>query len=91
MNLVAKEFVAAQDVESPGVLVLSRFTGAAQTMRDAVIVNPYDIDGTAEAAYRALRMPVSERRRRNRNLLSVVERHSSQNWSESFCAVLQDV
>ena len=89
MNLVAKEFVAAQDVESPGVLLLSRFTGAAQTMRDAVIVNPYDIDGTAEAAYRALRMPISERRRRNRSLLSVVERHSSQNWSESFCAALQ--
>ena len=91
MNLVAKEFVAAQDVESPGVLVLSRFTGAAQTMRDAVLVNPYDIDGTAEAAYQALRMPVSERRRRNRSLLSVVERHSSQNWSDSFCAALRDI
>lgn len=91
MNLVAKEFVAAQDVESPGVLVLSGFTGAAQTMQDAVIVNPYDISGTAEATYRALRMPVSERRRRNRSLLSVVERHSSQNWSNSFCAALQDI
>ena len=91
MNLVAKEFVAAQDVESPGVLVLSQFTGAANTMKDAVIVNPYDIDGTAEATYQALRMPVSERRRRNRSLLSVVERHSSQNWSDSFCATLQDL
>ena len=91
MNLVAKEFVAAQDVNSPGVLVLSRFTGAAYTMKDAVIVNPYDIDGTADAAYRALRMPVGERRRRNRSLLSVVERHSSQNWSDSFCAALQDL
>ena len=90
MNLVAKEFVAAQDVDSPGVLVLSRFTGAASAMKDAVIVNPYDIDGTAEAAYQALRMPVTERRRRNRNLLSVVERDSSQNWSNSFCAALQD-
>ena len=91
MNLVAKEFVAAQDIDSPGVLVLSRFTGAASTMKDAVIVNPYDIDGTAEATYRALRMPVSERRRRNRSLLSVVERHSSRNWSDSFCAALQDI
>ena len=90
MNLVAKEFVAAQDTDSPGVLVLSRFTGAANAMTDAVIVNPYDIDGTAEATYRALRMPVSERRRRNRSLLSVVERYSSQNWSDSFCATLQD-
>ena len=91
MNLVAKEFVAAQDVDSPGVLVLSRFTGAASTMTDAVIVNPYDIEGTAEATYRALRMPISERRRRNRSLLSVVERYSSQSWSDSFCAALQEL
>ncbi len=91
MNLVAKEFVAAQDVDSPGVLVLSRFTGAASTMKDAVIVNPYDVEGTAEATYQALRMPVSERRRRNRSLLSVVERYSSQSWSDSFCAALQDI
>lgn len=91
MNLVAKEFVAAQDEESPGVLVLSRFTGAANAMNDAVIVNPYDIEGTAEATYRALRMPIGERRRRNRSLLSVVERYSSQNWSASFCATLQDL
>ena len=90
MNLVAKEFVAAQDVDSPGTLVLSDFTGAASTMTDAVIVNPYDIEGTAEATYRALRMPVDERRRRNRSLLSVVERDSSQNWSDSFCAALQE-
>ena len=91
MNLVAKEFVAAQDVDSPGVLVLSRFTGAASTMKDAVIVNPYDIDGTAESTYQALRMPLSERRRRNRSLLSVVERYSSRSWSDSFCATLQDI
>ena len=91
MNLVAKEFVAAQDIDSPGVLVLSRFTGAASTMKDAVIVNPYDVEGTAEATYQALRMPVSERRRRNRSLLSVVERHSSRSWSDSFCATLQDL
>ena len=62
MNLVAKEFVAAQGEDSPGVLVLSRFAGAASTMRDAVIVNPYDIEGTAEATYQALRMPLEERR-----------------------------
>ena len=78
MNLVAKEFVAAQSDDSPGVLVLSRFAGAASAMKDAVIVNPYDIEGTAEATYRALRMPVGERRRRNRSLQSVVKRDSSQ-------------
>lgn len=91
MNLVAKEFVAAQDERSPGVLVLSRFTGAARTMRDAVIVNPYDIDGTADATYSALRMPATERRRRNSGLMAVVRKHSSQNWSDSFCADLAAV
>jgi trehalose 6-phosphate synthase len=91
MNLVAKEFVAAQSDDSPGVLVLSRFAGAASAMKDAVIVNPYDIEGTAEATYRALRMPVGERRRRNCSLQSVVERDSSQNWSDTFCAMLQSI
>ena len=90
MNLVAKEFVAAQGEESPGVLALSRFTGAAEAMQDAVIVNPYDIEGTAEAIYRALRMPVEERRRRNRSLMEVVKRGSSWNWSDSFCAALRE-
>ena len=88
MNLVAKEFVAAQNTEDPGVLALSRFTGAASAMTDAVLVNPYDIEGTAQATYQALRMPLEERRRRNRSLLSVVERDTSQNWSDSFCAAL---
>lgn len=88
MNLVAKEFVAAQDTASPGALVLSRFTGAASAMRDAVIVNPYDIDGAAEATYRALRMPIAERRRRHKSLMAVVQKHSSQNWSDSFCRAL---
>ena len=91
MNLVAKEFVAAQDARSPGALVLSRFTGAASAMRDAVIVNPYDIDGAAEATYRALRMPIGERRRRHNSLMAVVQKHSSQNWSDSFCRALADL
>ncbi len=56
MNLVAKEFVASQG-EKPGVLVLSKFSGAASSMTDALVVNPYDVDGIAEATYRALRMP----------------------------------
>ena len=49
MNLVAKEYVAAQDPHDPGVLVLSRFAGAARELKSALIVNPYDIDGTADA------------------------------------------
>ena len=62
LNLVAKEFVASQG-DTPGVLLLSKFCGAASSMPDALIVNPYDVDGTAEATYRALRMTLTERRR----------------------------
>jgi trehalose-6-phosphate synthase len=63
MNLVAKEYVACQ-VADPGVLVLSKLAGSAQTMREALRVNPYDVDGTAEAIHRALEMGESERRSR---------------------------
>ena len=83
MNLVAQEFVAAQG-EDPGVLVLSEFAGAASTMDEALRVNPYDIDGTAEALYTALRMPPLERRRRWEALKDVVSKRSAQSWSESF-------
>ena len=54
MNLVAKEYVACQDPEDPGVLVLSRFAGAAEELGDALIVNPYDIEWVADALQRAL-------------------------------------
>ena len=61
MNLVAKEFVAARDDED-GVLILSKFTGAAVELRDALLVNPYDIAGVAEAMHRGLEMDRAERR-----------------------------
>ena len=64
MNLVAKEFVAAQDPEDPGVLVLSEFAGAAEQLQAALLVNPHDIGATADAIHRALSMPVEERRER---------------------------
>lgn len=83
MNLVAKEFVAAQG-EDPGVLVLSKFSGAASTMSDALIVNPYDIDGTAEALYRALRMDREERVSRWKTLMDNVRDHTAWTWSDSF-------
>ncbi|MCI0440240.1 MAG: trehalose-6-phosphate synthase [Chloroflexi bacterium] len=88
MNLVAKEFVAAQRESDPGVLVLSKFSGAAAAMREAVLINPYDIDGSAEALIRALRMPVSERRQRNRALQEIVFKYTAANWSDSFQADL---
>ncbi len=88
MNLIAKEFVAAQG-EDPGVLVLSRFSGAAVEMVDALIVNPYDIDGTSEALYAALRMPETERIERWRSMMKVVNRTTAEKWGESFVADLE--
>ena len=83
MNLVAKEFVASQD-DDPGVLLLSRFCGAAESMGEAVVVNPYDIEGTAEAMYRALSMPRTERLRRWQALMDSVSSNTAQSWFESF-------
>ncbi len=88
MNLVAKEYVAAQDPEDPGVLVLSRFAGAAEQMPDALLVNPYDVHGTAQAIEQALTMPLAERRYRHRRLLEVVERYDVHWWRQSFLTAL---
>jgi trehalose 6-phosphate synthase len=83
MNLVAKEFVASQGTD-PGVLVLSKFCGAAETMQEALIVNPYDLEGTADALHTALLMPLRERRRRHDALLQEVRTHTAQDWGRSF-------
>jgi trehalose 6-phosphate synthase len=89
MNLVAKEYVAAQDPANPGVLVLSRFAGAAESMRDALIVNPYDTDGTAEAIQQALRMPLDERRIRHERLLAGLRARDVHWWAREFLAALE--
>jgi len=83
MNLVAKEFVAAQ-VGDPGVLVLSTLAGAAETMREALLVNPYDVDGTAEAVHRALTMDESERRLRIEALRQREIRDNVHAWVLAF-------
>lgn len=89
MNLVAKEYVAAQDSEDPGVLVLSRFAGAAHELGGgALVVNPYDIDEIAEALARALIMPLAERRQRWNTLWQVVGANTVQRWRENFLADL---
>ena len=87
MNLVAKEFVASQG-EDPGVLVLSKFSGASGALADAIIVNPYDLEGTADAIHRALYMPRDERRRRWESLMGVVSKYTAQWWCDSFLADL---
>ena len=91
MNLVAKEYVAMQDEDDPGVLVLSRFAGAAEQMREALLVNPYDIPATAQAIQRALRMPKQERRERHAVLLAQVKQRDVHAWSRSFLEALSAV
>jgi len=84
MNLVAKEYCAAK-VDRSGVLVLSKFAGAAtQLDRDSLLVNPYDIEGVAEAIYRAYSMDVDERRRRMHRLRKAVARRDIFWWADSF-------
>lgn len=83
MNLVAKEYVACQ-VDDPGVLVLSRLTGAAATMREALLINPYDIDGTANTIHRALTMDESERASRIAALRRREGRDNVHAWVEGF-------
>ncbi len=84
MNLVAKEFVAAQDPEDPGVLILSPLAGAARELAGALLVNPYDKRGLALALQTALHMPLGERRRRHEQMLEAVRRHDIHNWYGEF-------
>lgn len=89
MNLVAKEFVVAQDPADPGVLVLSRFAGAAEQLGDAVLVNPYATEQTAEAILQALRMPLDERQKRHEGLLRTVRAYDVHWWQRSFLDALR--
>lgn len=89
MNLVAKEYVAAQDEKNPGVLVLSKFAGAAEDLKEALIVNPFNIEEMAENLQRALKMPLRERRRRQRALLNRIRERDAHNWQSNFLARLE--
>jgi trehalose 6-phosphate synthase len=84
MNLVAKEYVAAQDADDPGVLILSRFAGAAVECDQALLVNPYDADSVVSAIARALHMPLVERRERHGAMLARLERNGGTVWSTRF-------
>jgi trehalose 6-phosphate synthase len=89
MNLVAKEFVAAQDATDPGVLVLSRFAGSARQMTAALIVNPYDNQDVADAIAAALAMGIEERRRRHAELFESVAAEDARWWAGQFLARLE--
>ena len=89
MNLVAKEYVAAQDPEDPGVLVLSRFAGAAQELDAALLVNPLDPDDIAEAMDVALTMPIDERLARWRAMEAVLRKTTAATWCQSYLDALE--
>ena len=88
LNLVAEEFVAAQDADDPGMLVLSRFAGAASLLRGALIVNPYDVYEVAGAIDRALTMPLDERRERHAQQLEAIRQNDIQAWRRRGLAAL---
>lgn len=84
MNLVAKEYVAAQRPEDPGVLVLSQFAGAANELGSALLVNPFDVGGVAQAIIRALEMPLPERTDRWRAMMETLRRNTVRDWARRF-------
>jgi trehalose 6-phosphate synthase len=91
MNLVAKEYVAAQDPENPRALVLSRFADAAEELADgAIAINPHDPDETAEALHAALTMPLEERRARWRRMWQTVSTNTASAWARNFLDVLEE-
>ncbi|MEM6534621.1 MAG: trehalose-6-phosphate synthase, partial [Pseudomonadota bacterium] len=90
MNLVAKEYVAAQDPEDPGVLILSQFAGAAEQMSEALIINPHDNQAVAEAVREALTMPKAERKRRWRKLYDGIAAEDIGWWRQRFLQTLKD-
>jgi trehalose 6-phosphate synthase len=91
MNLVAKEYVAAQNPEDPGVLILSRFAGAAEQMGEALLVNPFSREELSDAIHRALTLPLAERRRKWEALMQVVRGTDVSIWRDDFVATLRAV
>lgn len=91
MNLVAKEYIAAQDPADPGVLILSTFAGAAHELKAALLVNPYDVDQLGEALHQSLVMPLDERKARYEQQMDVLRTNTLAAWRDSFLIQLQAV
>lgn len=89
MNLVAKEYVAAQNPDDPGVLVLSELAGAAQELEAAIQVNPYDTDGMAKTLERALSLPIAERQDRWQDMIRVLRENDLVNWRRRYVEALR--
>src|SRR5258705_8319043 len=90
MNLVAKEYIAAQNPADPGVLVLSKFAGAANELDTALLVNPHDIDGMARTIATAVSMPLAERRMRWEANMAKLRAGTIQQWFADFVDALQE-
>jgi trehalose 6-phosphate synthase len=90
MNLVAKEFISVRDDED-GALILSQFTGASAELRDALLVNPYDLDGMAEAVRLALEMPADERRARMGRMRQSVREQNIYRWAGRLLSELRRI
>jgi len=90
MNLVAKEFLAAREDEQ-GVLVLSQFTGAARELRDALIVNPYDVEQVADAIRFGLEMEPDDRQMRMQRMRKVVKENNVYRWAGNLITELSDI
>ena len=89
MNLVAKEFVAAQDPADPGVLILSNLAGAARELSSSLLVNPYDVRGVSHAMQAALSMPLNERRERHADMMKMLRRNDIAAWTRRFMEALE--
>ncbi len=90
MNLVAKEYVASQDPEDPGMLVLSTMCGAANELREAVLVNPYDRQSVADGLQTAIEMPLEDRKERHKAMMATLRRNDIHAWSQRFVEALED-
>ena len=82
-------FVAAQNLTDPGVLVLSRFAGAAKELTEALIVNPFDVDDMSDAMQRAITMPLEERRERWGAMMKTLEKNDISAWRDNFLSELE--
>jgi len=89
MNLVAKEYIAAQDPADPGVLILSTFAGAAHELKSALLVNPFDVDQLADALHQGLVMPVDERKARHEQMMDVLRTNTLAAWRDKFLTQLE--
>src|SRR5262249_41018003 len=89
MNLVAKEYVASQGARDPGVLMLSRFAGAAEELKEALLINPHDTNEMAKMLDRALKMHRPERWARHRQLMQRIEAGSVTHWRDTFLDALE--